>query len=138
MTTKLKAYYAHPMALYRSPVEARDLKTLEALGFKVVNPADPKYSEYQMDEFVKLAVSCDLVAFRSFDDGKVGSGVALEVMAAKDADIPVVELSPFLFTRVLSRNETRRRMCLPPLRHPDTAPITFSDDEPLDQDWGNS
>jgi len=142
----LTAYYAHPMALYRSPIEKRDLKTLSRLGFKVVNPAEAKYSTYQMDDFVKLAVSCDLIAFRSFEDGKIGSGMALEIDAAMKIGRPVIELTPFLPGRVLTRNETRDRMMLPPLLQPDTAPIrTFSDgydtkydDGYTDQDWGNS
>lgn len=143
----LTVYYAHPMALYRSPIEKKDLKTLRALGFKVLNPADTKYSTYQMDDFVKLATDCDLVAFRSFGDGKIGSGVALEVMAAMKVGKPIIEMTPFLPGRVLSRNETRERMCLPPLLYPDTAPIRtvrevlYPDDllpdEFGDQDWGD-
>lgn len=140
MKTKLKAYYAHPMALYGTETEKKDLQTLAALGFKVINPAERQYSTLQMDEFVALAVSCDLVAFRSFDDGKVGSGVFLEVMGAIKANKPVLELTPFLSGRVLSRNETRQRMGLGPLNHPDTAPIRTWSDEDNDgygpDDWG--
>ncbi len=143
MPTKLTVYYAHPMALYGSPVEKKDLKTLVALGFKIINPALPQYRDYQMDDFVNLARRSDVVAFRSFEDGKVGSGVYLEVMAAMQGGIPVIELTPFLPGRVLNRNETRQRMCLPPLRHPDTAPIrTVADwdeypDEYADMDFGD-
>lgn len=122
---KPTAYYAHPIALYRSDIENRDLKTLRALGFKVINPALKKYSTLQMADFVNLAVSCDLIAFRSFEDGKIGSGMWLEIKAAREAGKPVIELDSVLSLsgRVLTRNETRERMCLPPLRHPNTAPI---------------
>jgi hypothetical protein len=34
-------YYAHCLHLYGTPQERRDVLTLEALGFKVVNPNDP-------------------------------------------------------------------------------------------------
>ncbi len=136
----LTVYYAHPMALYDSPVERKDLRTLKKLGFKVVNPAKRELDT--MEDYVNLACSCDLVAFRSFDDGKVGSGVFIEVMAAMKADIPVIELTPFLPGRVLTRNETRERMCLPPLRHPKTAPLRtiYEDIRDYDEthDWGNS
>lgn len=141
----LKAYYAHPIALHKSDIEKKDLKTLRALGFEVINPSLKKYSTLQMNDFVKLATSCDLVAFRSFDDGKVGSGMWLEIKAAKEAGIPVIELGSFLDNRVLTRNETRERMFLPPLKHPDTAPIRtvierLTDEEAkyAEQDWGNS
>lgn len=126
MKTPLTVYYAHPMALYGSPVEARDIKTLKRLGFKVLNPARRKLDT--MDDYVKLAISCDLVAFRSFDDGKVGSGVFAEVMAAMKVGRPVIELTPYLPGRVLSRNETRERMGLPALRRPKTAPLRTIDD----------
>jgi hypothetical protein len=139
----LTVYYAHPMALYDSPVERKDLRTLKKLGFKVVNPAKRELDT--MEDYVNLACSCDLVAFRAFEDGKVGSGVFIEVAAAMKADIPVIELTPFLPGRVLTRNETRERMCLPPLRHPKTAPLRtvrdWLDDHQgdyEDQEWGNS
>jgi hypothetical protein len=125
-------YYAHPMALYGSPVERKDLSTLRALGFKVINPALKEYATLDMDGFVKLACSCDLVAFRAFEDGKIGSGVAKEIEGARTKGIPVMEMSGDLSRRVLNRNETRQRMCLPPLRHPETAPIRTFSDNPLD------
>lgn len=147
----LKAYYAHPMALYGSPIEKRDIETLKRLGFQVINPAAEQYSTLQMEEYVALATSCDLIAFRSFPDGKIGSGMFLEVEMAQRVGRPVIEMAPFLSGRVLTRNETRERMLLPPLLRPDTAPIrTFSDDPRLvspypdgmseydGQDWGNS
>ncbi len=144
MPIKLTVYYAHPMALYGSPVETRDLKVLKRLGFKVLNPALHRLDT--MDEYVHLALSCDLVAFRSFEDGKVGSGMALEVEAATKVGRPVIEMAPCLTARVLTRNETRERMGLPMLMHPKTAPLRtirevlypddMSPDEFGDMDWG--
>ena len=34
----MTVYYAHPMAIYGTPQEDRDIETLENLGFTVVNP----------------------------------------------------------------------------------------------------
>lgn len=36
-----RCYYAHCIALYGTPQERRDLKTLEDLGFSVINPNSP-------------------------------------------------------------------------------------------------
>ncbi len=36
----MKIYYAHPMSLYGTLQEKRDIETLKALGFEVVNPVD--------------------------------------------------------------------------------------------------
>ena len=126
-TKTLTVYYAHPMALYDTPIERRDIQALRLLGFTVVNPGalDPLDT---MEQYVKLACSCDLVAFRAFEDGKIGSGMAIEIEGAEKAGLPVIELAPFLSGRVLSRNETRARMDLPPLRHPETAPLRTYDD----------
>jgi len=90
-TPKLTVYYAHPMALYGTPVETRDIKTLKRLGFRVLNPALKELPT--MDDYIQLALSCDLVAFRAFDDGKVGSGVFAEVMAAMKAGRPTIEMA---------------------------------------------
>lgn len=142
---KPKAYYAHPIALRSSPIVAQDIKVLKCLGFHVVNPGDPCYSTLQMDGFVNLAKTCDVVAFRAFDDGKIGSGMALEISAAGVAGVPIIEMGAPHACRILTRNETRARMELPPLRHPDTAPLrtvieelTGEDTGYADSDWGNS
>ncbi len=138
MKPKLKAYYAHPIALYHSAVAKKDVRTLRALNFQVVNPSDAKHKRLSIEGFIKLSRQADLIAFRSFGDGKVGSGVALEVGAAMRDGKPVVEMTPCLVDRVLSRNETRQRMCLPPLRHPETAPFgMLYDDEYADQEVGD-
>ncbi len=143
-------YYAHPMALYGTNTELSDLCILRELGFKVINPAEAKYQTLQMSEFVELARSADVVAFRSFPDGKVGSGMALELDGARGNGVPIIELDSVLEGRTLTRNQTRDRMGLPPLGYPNTAPIrTLSDNDGYDtkyddgylheyhdQDWG--
>lgn len=102
-------YYAHPMAYYGSTIEAADIVNLESLGFEVVNPRN--HPNLTMERYVELALSCHCVAFRSFRDGKIGSGVYKEVTAAMGRQIPVFELDPpLLDVRVLSRQETRQRI----------------------------
>lgn len=135
MKDKLTVYYAHPIALYASSIEYLDLSDLRKMGFKVINPALAKYRTLEMADFVKLVCSCDVLAFRAFDDGKIGSGMALEIEAARAKDIPIIELSGCHYSgRYLSRNETRARMALPPLKHPKTAPFGTVDDGYFDAD----
>lgn len=98
-------YYAHPIALYKTEVEREDITLLKKLGFKVLNPAE--HPNLEMADYVKLAQSCDVFAFRAFQDGKIGSGVGLEIEGAKAKKIPVIELPWVTKKRTLSRNETR-------------------------------
>lgn len=131
-------YYAYPIALYGTEIERADIATLQSLGFKVLNPA--QRPNLTMDRYIKLTCSCDMVAFRSFPDGKIGSGVGLELDGARKVGIPIIELSGALTHRYLTRNETRARMGLPKLCHPAIAPFgVYSDsDDYSDQDWGSS
>ena len=76
-----------------------------------------------MDGFVKLACSADIVAFRAFDDGKIGSGMGLELDAARAKEIPIIGMTHLDRNRYLTRNQTRARMNLPALRFQDTAPF---------------
>lgn len=86
------AYYAHPMAYYGTALETQDEAAIRAIGFLLVNPNDPEYEGLSMDQFVKLALSCDVVVFRAFRDGRIGSGVGLEIEAARQRGKPVIEL----------------------------------------------
>lgn len=108
---KLKVYYAHPVSLYNTPQERRDLATLETLGFIVYNPncqdcADG-YKKEGMDFFWRKVTSCDALAFRSFPDGSVPAGVAKEIVFAKDADKPILELPSGILKRELEVDETK-------------------------------
>lgn len=104
------AYYAHPMAYYGTTLETQDEAAIRALGLLLVNPNDPQYEGLSMDQFVKLALSCDVVAFRAFKDGRIGSGVGLEIEAARQRGKPVIELPWITRSRILSRVETRGRI----------------------------
>lgn len=79
----LTCYYAHPMQLYGTPQETKDVQLLESLGFHVINPNVPEYKTKDMAYFCDLAAKADLVAFRSLPDGKISPGVALELKRAR-------------------------------------------------------
>lgn len=108
---KLKVYYAHPITLYGTPAETRDIATLEALGFEVVNPNTPEldaaYKERGMEVFTPVVESCDALAFRSFPDGSIPAGVAQEIKVIHALNRPVIELPHMIGNRILSLENTR-------------------------------
>jgi len=115
----MKVYYAHGLALYGTKQEARDLDTLFALGFEVVNPSNPEHAqvvrnmkesgqgERVMDYFVSVVDGCDAVAFRALPDGSVPAGVAKEVERAVSKGKPVIELPSCMSRRTLTVEQTR-------------------------------
>lgn len=121
----MKAYYACPRALQSSAQSYRDLALLsQRRGWKVVNPNSRKYEGFEFDDYVKLCASCDLLVFRPFPDGKIGSGNGLEIKQMRQARKEVFEIVgtklkrrtlPDLKGRILTRDETRDRSGLPPL-----------------------
>lgn len=111
MNKQKVVYYAHHMSTYGSAREAKDIATLEAMGFRVVNPGSKVFEGVtDMEVYEQLARSCDGVAFRSFNkDGKIGSGVWKEIVAGGLAHKFIIEL-PRIHNRNLSREETRARI----------------------------
>ena len=117
---KLKCYYAHTMTSYGSTIEAQDVATLEALGFEVLNPNQPKYAEgckeYSfihgwdkvMEYFGDIVEECDLIAFRSLPNGDILSGVAFEVARAISDGMPVIELPCSITERSMDYPETKQ------------------------------
>lgn len=113
-----KVYYAHCLAIYNTPTESRDLLTLSALGFEVVNPNQPAHQQgctemakqpgkNAMDYFEKFADECDLIAFRSLPDGGIPAGVAKEVEWFKQRGKPVIELPCAIARRSMPLDVTR-------------------------------
>jgi len=109
-------YYAHSMYLYNTKQEKRDIELLVVLGFKVLNPnSEPYISKYKeimksgihnMEYWIKLARSCDCIAFRSCPDGSILSGVGVEIN--KNKNMPIFELPRMLNKRTLHNiNDTR-------------------------------
>lgn len=114
---KPKIYYAHSMHLYGTPQEARDIATLEGIGSEVLNPNSPEISKKLkkwieggknvMNFFDQYIKTCDLIAFRAYPDGTIGSGVAYEVKKAGEFGIPVIELPNLLESRYRSYEDTK-------------------------------
>jgi hypothetical protein len=105
------------MGIYDTPAEVRDMKTLESMGFKVTNPnSDVIGNEFHaykishpckyMHYFTDLVQKHDIIAFRALPDGRLPSGVAMEVKAGKDAGLIVIELPCGLATRTMGHAET--------------------------------
>jgi len=103
----MKCYYAHPINTYSTQQEVKDIALLESFGLEVVNPALFLGFGGNMDSFVSLVQSCDCLAFRSFQDGKIGAGVAAEIDAMHG---PIFELNPATFNRRLTIRQTRQRL----------------------------
>lgn len=128
-TDKRKCYYAHSMSLYGSAQEKRDIELLESMGFEVVNPNSEKIkadvqaikNEYEPKGWTKEEIStgimkyflenviplCDVLAFRSFIDFKIGAGVYSEIQKAEEIGIPVFELPTLIHQRAVGVSETR-------------------------------
>ncbi|RLD67280.1 MAG: hypothetical protein DRI84_02900 [Bacteroidetes bacterium] len=110
----LKVYYAHPISLYGTPQEERDLKLLEYLHPKAIiyNPATDKgveegYKEKGMRYFYEIINHCDFLYFRAFPDLKIGAGVWGEIQHGVKESCIVLELPILLESRMLSINDTR-------------------------------
>jgi hypothetical protein len=100
----MKIYYAHCINIYGTQQEKRDIATLEALGFEVVNPNSPAneegYKAKGMDYFKEFSISCAAVAFRATATGEIPAGVVKEVTWFLELNKPVIELP----TRFLCRS----------------------------------
>ena len=100
-----KIYYAHCMALYGTDQEKEDLRTLDALGVRVVDPNATQYKKKVrdmkrahksgaqiMDYFVSVVERCQGVAFRALPDGSISSGVEKEIAAMRKKGGIIIEL----------------------------------------------
>lgn len=112
----MKIYYAHCIAVYHTPQEARDIETLKRLGFEVVNPSEPWVDEAlesipkedRMAWFEQFADTCDAIAFRGLPNSdSIPSGVAKEIGWFIHRNKPVIELPSMSPCRIMSLEETR-------------------------------
>jgi hypothetical protein len=108
----MKVYYAHPITIYGTKQEARDIETLTALGFDVLNPNNPdlalKYEHIKdMSVFTESVLLSDGLAFRAMPDGSIPAGVKTEIDWAKGAGKPVFELPSCVERRWLTVEQTR-------------------------------
>lgn len=108
---KKRVYYAHPVSLYGTKQEDRDVSTLINLGFEVVNPNhaihQDGYERSGMIYFTELVRSCDALAFRAFPDGSIGAGIVYEIGDAERLQKPVFELPVGILSRGLTIAQTR-------------------------------
>jgi|SRR6056297_732332 len=114
----MKIYYAHCMSIYGTSQEERDIEILESLGFEVANPNTIENQE-GMEEYIsnggvgmsyfteRLIIQCDALAFRGLPDGSIPGGIAKELIAARQLEMPVIELPNFSLRKYLSKGETR-------------------------------
>lgn len=110
-----KVYYAHPVTHYGTIVEELDIIILQNMGFEVINPnsenTNTAYKEKGMQVFFDMIDTCDVLAFRSFNDGMIGAGVKKEIeyaLAAKG--LCVFELQRDILDRSLTVEQTRERI----------------------------
>ena len=109
---RLKCYYAHSIALYGSKQEERDVETLKALGFDVLNPNTPEHSDGYKNSgqgmlyFRDIVVGCDVLAFRANPEGSINTGIFQEIVYMQSVQKPVIELPSMLAKRCLSIDET--------------------------------
>jgi hypothetical protein len=112
--SKLTVYYAHPVSLYDTEQEKRDIQTLEGFGFEVCNPnctaCAELYKEAGMDGFQQIVATKDALAFRAFPDGAIPAGVLKEIMFAREAGKPVIELPSAVLRRGLTKQQTREAL----------------------------
>lgn len=124
---KKTVYYAHFMGVYGTLEEKENVVTLERLGLTVVNPNNPsvaeefskarkrhsKYLPAFMEVFGKMVEECDIFAFQPMENGKLSSGVFLELEHAIKLDKPIIELPNYgksLSKRKMSVEETLKAL----------------------------
>lgn len=118
-------YYAHFMGIYNTPQERRDIKTLEDLGFKVVNPNNKDISKEFFDLLAKqdgsdkgykkafdyvfghLVRKCDIFAFKALPDGRIPGGVFMELKEAQKQGKLIIELPSGTHSRGMGKEDTR-------------------------------
>lgn len=86
-------YYAHPMSMYGTDEEKRNMEWLEAIFREatVYNPSDKKWDTQwakhgmkTFDKFFLPKIQC--IVFQGYPNGAIGSGVAWELKALKARD----------------------------------------------------
>lgn len=109
----MKAYYARPISVDGTPQAVRDKELICAMGYEPyplgaeLDEALEEYREIGMKAFCFCVKRCDLLVFRAFPDGSIGSGVAKEIAWAVEFGIPVVEFPRQVERRTLSTKQTK-------------------------------
>ena len=107
-------YYAHPISIYDTPQETRDISLLRSLGLEPVNPNQAEWQEeYKrrgMEFFIEKVRECDGLAFRGLMDGSIPAGIKKEIDKAMDLNFPIIELPTAINRRSLTLDETREAL----------------------------
>lgn len=106
------AYYARPVTDFKTNLDKSRVKTLEDLGYDVIEITDhdtqEAYKRHGMEWFGKLINEfADVLFFSAFTNNAIGAGVAKEIAYAKAKGIPVFEFPTEIDQRVLSVSDTR-------------------------------
>lgn len=108
---KREVYYAHPLNIYNTAQEKRDIAMLESLGFEVVNPNCAEcaegYKAKGMEFFKQFAQACDAVAFRALASGENPAGIVSEVGWFRGINKPVLEMPTGFLRRSIDEDKTR-------------------------------
>jgi len=116
---QIKIYYAHPISMYGSLQEKRDIEQIKSIfpNSIIYNPGSDEesnigYKKEGMEYFYNKIAFSDILIFRAFPDGKLGAGVVGEINKAKDSKKGILELPILTETRYLSINDTREYLKL--------------------------
>lgn len=107
------AYYARPISIDGTPQFDRDIKLIEMIGFvPTPSPEDKieilkQYKIVGMEAFRESVETSDILIFRAFPDGSIGTGVYKEIKWALDKNIPIIEIPRQIERRKLSVDDTR-------------------------------
>jgi hypothetical protein len=99
-------YYAHPMSWYGTDHEKADMQCIrtEWPGIKIVNPGGETITDQfrawtaahpyigPMAFFEDVVKNTEALVYRTFRDGKIGAGVAKEILAAHVWGLPIYRL----------------------------------------------
>ena len=106
-------YYAHPITIYNTPQEERDIDTITKIfpSQTIYNPSkDTKsnegYKQNGMEYFLKIVDKCNILIFRGIPNNYIPAGVMSEINRAKQNNVLILEL-PSYFNRELSVEDTR-------------------------------
>lgn len=109
----MRVYYAHPIDIYNTMQEVRDVELLTNVFCSdiIINPNSREnevaYQTIGMSHFLEIVDECDLLVFRGYPMGRIPAGVWKEISRAREKNIPVLEL-PTLVDRAMSVDDTRQ------------------------------
>src|SRR5260221_206560 len=112
-----RAYYARPISIDNTPQATRDIELINKLGWMPYPTGKEKedilenYRIIGMVAFKSVVEESDLLIFRAFPDGSIGSGVAQEIEWAISKGIPVIEIPRQIERRTLTIDQTKEMLC---------------------------